>query len=279
MGKDFGHNVWQKVCSNELLRCIKLSGSYRQKAWNTSRRYFQVIINLNTKNLKDEPSRIIIADLDFTKSDLSNFDLSYCYIIRCNFSNATLENTDFTRSIIKECNFDKANVSGTVFSHASLGNDVLNFDKAITNTSTKMNLNTSELPIGLPRYMVDLVHADKRRYESNRKTSLIERFWLKYTNYGRDIFPVFSMIATLYVAGGLANFIFMFDGNVKNWREIAVKSMFLSSEALIGIDPSVPITTDIWRLVFNLQSAISLIIMALLIATLTYKTTSPAADV
>lgn len=275
----FTHNVWQKICTAELKRCASLPPHQRKSAWRQSRRYLLQVIKKCRGTGSDRPTRIIIADLDGVGIDISGFDLSFSYIIRCNFSNASLRNAHLTQSIIRDCDFKNSDVSGAHLSRSTFGSTVKNLVTIKYDDYTRFDIRTGDLPPIELKFIKDRINADTRRYQGNEKRSPLATFWLNTTNHGRRLSPIFLSVLIIYICGIVVHFSNISYGkDYTQFWSILWKSLILSSDAIIGTDPSTEMTNDLWRSFFNLQSGLSLMLMALLIAALTHKTTSPAND-
>lgn len=280
MGTTFSDNAWQKACTAELLRCARLSPWRRKHAWQTARRHFQRVISRAAGASGTVPTRIILADFDLSGENLTGFDLSFCYIVRGNFNRSILKRATLVQSIITDCQFSKTDLCGANLSRASIKDSVTGIESISYDDRTRLDLNPRFIPDNLPKALVDRVHGDHRRFQNGKKRSLIGRAWAKWTNHGRHVWPLVFPIAGVYILFALFHGLFIYFTLTPHDRARAVTGgMLMSSEAMLGIDPSTDMASNlVWRATFHSQAAISLLLLAILIAAITHKTTEPATD-
>src|SRR3954469_1668592 len=64
--------------------------------------------------------RMMLADCDLRKLDLSLMDFTDAYFVRCNFERANLRGTQFRDAILTGSTFDEADLTGAIFERADL---------------------------------------------------------------------------------------------------------------------------------------------------------------
>src|SRR5690242_14925162 len=64
--------------------------------------------------------RMMLADCDLRKLDLSLMDFTDAYFVRCNFERANLRGTTFRDAILTGTAFDEADLTGAIFERADL---------------------------------------------------------------------------------------------------------------------------------------------------------------
>lgn len=281
MADVFVDRAWQRLCTAELERCLRLSRRKRVSAWSIARRHLLKMIALSQTQGADRPTRIILADFDVSELDLSGLDLSFCYIIRGKFVGSNLQKASFKQSIVTKCYLTRADISGGDLSRATIKDDVVGIDSVTYDDRTRLNVRAEFLNRRLPQFIINRVSGDFRRYEDRRRRSLIERAWIQYTNHGRAIGPILSLVLVNFFAFS-AYYWFNIASAAGDWLAVRhlVDAMMLSSDSILGIRPSTEFQPDIsWQVAFRVEATISLLLIALLIAALTHKAIEPASDV
>lgn len=183
--------------------------------------------------------------------------------------------------MITDCVLSNANISGADLGLATVKDTVSGLSTVSYDTKTRFNIRSENLPSGLPKALIDRINGDYRRYQDKRKRSVAGKVWAKATNHSRNAWPILIPIALVYgvFAAIYTWFLYLLKRDVFAWQSEIPKALFLSSEAMLGIDPSTEVGDNaLWRAIFHTQAAFSLLLLALLIAIVTHKTTAPAVD-
>src|SRR3569623_1725036 len=67
-----------------------------------------------------QSQRMMLADCDLRKLDLSMMDFTDGYFVRCNFERANLRGATFRDAILTGSTFDEADLTGAIFERADL---------------------------------------------------------------------------------------------------------------------------------------------------------------
>src|SRR5690242_21248126 len=83
--------------------------------------------------------RMMLADCDLRKLDLSLMDFTDAYFLRCNFERANLRGAVFRNAILTGSSFDEADLTGAVFERADLRGAVFQDRKSTRLNSSHMS--------------------------------------------------------------------------------------------------------------------------------------------
>ena len=284
MAEEYARNAWQRICTGELIRCAEMRGSQRRRrrAWNLARLFLSQGLCVPTPHGHQTTSRIIIADANLSGLNLSGFNLRRCYFVRSDLTAVKLVRSNLYQAIFRETNLTRSDLSGANLSKCSINDSCSGVSDFIYDSRTKFfGLNAKEMPFGTSQRIINRIHADERRYNGRgEKKSAPLKLWLWMTNYGRDLWPIFIIVTLAYVAGALIHAGFMSDWSAdwREWADNAIPAMFLSSDAMLGIDASQQISSMMWKAAFHAQAAASFVILAILIASITFKVMGHAQD-
>jgi hypothetical protein len=172
-------NEWQEYCTQVLKECVSEPIATRAQSWTEER---WRLIQLSRQLIADEKQqRVLIADARFHNEDLTGFDFSYCYIVRCSFRKSKLSYAKFGYAILRCSELNDADIRAVSFFKSDL--------KEVTLTDVIFDRHTNWNLAGWDRYgdlsdqLADRIDRDRARW-ANRKASLIVRALNYATDHG-----------------------------------------------------------------------------------------------
>lgn len=174
---------WQETCTRELIRCAELerkSPGAGQEAWNIAREGLS------------KQKRVIIADADFTRAPLKQFNFSRCYFARINFAGADLSKCTFRQTIFRQTDFSLAYLDDADLSLADLRTCNLNMATAVGDLK------------GVRPWLAEQIQTQQYRSDHDiDNKSWFLRQWYALTQHGSSISGLLriSAIVILFFGG------------------------------------------------------------------------------
>jgi hypothetical protein len=283
LSQDYGMNAWQRLCSSELVRCVELQASQRRRAraWKEAKNFLETPRTVPGGGGPRQVERVVLADLDLSGCDVTGFDFRRCYIIRVNLIDAVARRADFRQAMFRSCDFRGLDLAGADLSNASIAESVSNFNAIRLDDWTRFaSIRAEDLPKGTSVDLINRIHKDNARYNKyGVRRSQVSRLFLKWTNYGRSAVAISGIALSVLLLGTVAHFGFLFDWAERDqvWPALA-SAVLLSAEAMLGIDASQPTSEPLWRTVFVLQTTASILVLALVVASITNKIMELSSD-
>lgn len=248
---------FQEQCSLELEGCAALesqsplSGKVR---WQEAKR----------RMVQPGQPRIVLADLDLSRADLTGFDLSRCYFARVKFCHAQLNRTNFRQAIFRNTDFTGALLLDADLSAVDLRSCNLNFATPVSDIR------------GVRPWLAEKIESAQYRSDHSVNTrSVFLRGWYAVTEHGSSLKSLGAISLLTIVAFGLIYYaIQSVSGEKLFWDQMSlVTALEFSALIFMNSGPGL-LTSNSWVLAaMTTEVAIGIVVLAVFIASVTRQLT------